>query len=76
MEGPSTSSGVLAPRDWQHAYQVVVQIMQAQQVQLEELVWVRTQKAEASMAMLSQQQDHSEKIEAQQAAVLGASDKF
>lgn len=50
--------------------------MQAQEVQLEELAWVWAQEADAQIAVLIWQQDLSEKIEAQQAAVLGTSEKF
>lgn len=50
--------------------------MQAQQVQLKELIWVWAQEADARIAALTRQQDLNEKIQAQQAAVLGASEKF
>lgn len=49
------------PQDWQQALGIMLCLLQNQQVQMEELVRVRAQEAEAQILILSWQQELSEK---------------
>lgn len=51
------------PTDWQQAHAIMVHLLQGQQAQMEELVRVRAQEAEAKI-ILSRQWDLSKKLEA------------
>lgn len=65
---------IQAPADWQQAHNITIWLLQGQQAQLEEIVQVQTQDAEAKIRLFSWQQDLSEKIEAQQATLGRESD--
>lgn len=56
--------------DWHQAQSMMVQLFQNQQPQMEKLVQVRMQEAEASILIFSRQQELSEKIEAQEVTLL------
>lgn len=52
--------------DWQQVHNIMLRLFKGQQAQLEEMVRMLTQEAEAQVQLFSCQQDLREKIEAEQ----------
>lgn len=60
------SMDIHTPVDWQQVHNLTLWLLQGQQAQLDEIVWMWTQEAKAWIRLFSPQQELSEKIEAQQ----------